>query len=246
MLTTSILASKLTLSTSAAILQSKEEKMSNRTQRQGYHHGNARHALISAAEELLENVGAAGLSLRQLSERAGLSRQAAYNHFADKQALLAELAVAGFERLTAAMGRATAGRSGEEGLERAGDAYIAFAQASPAQFRLMFSQELVDLSRFPTAVAAGEAAFGALTRIIASFVPEEWVSDLSLTAWCLVHGYATLCIEANLEPRARRKERARLFAQVIRTFCSGKGRQTLPGAPKLSPKLLATVQCRRR
>jgi AcrR family transcriptional regulator len=58
---------------------------------------------------VLENVGAAGLSLRQLSERAELSRQAAYNHFVDKQALLAELAVAGFERLMAAVRQASAG-----------------------------------------------------------------------------------------------------------------------------------------
>jgi hypothetical protein len=32
---------------------------------------------------------------------------------------------------------------------------------------------------------------------------------------CLVHGYATLCIEANLERKNRRRERARLFARII-------------------------------
>lgn len=71
--------------------------------RRGYHHGDARNALITAAGELLETVGAAGLSLRQVAERAGLSRQAPYNHFDDKEALLAELARIGFERLAAAV-----------------------------------------------------------------------------------------------------------------------------------------------
>jgi AcrR family transcriptional regulator len=182
--------------------------------RQSYHHGDARNALISAAEELLESVGA-GLSLRQLSERAGLSRQAAYNHFADKQALLAELAGAGFERLAAALRRATAGRSGKAALEGAAEAYIAFAQRSPAQFRLMFSRELVDLSRFPAASSAGAAAFGVLVNVVETVATHEQVADLSLAAWCIVHGYATLCIEANLEPKERRQERARLFARVI-------------------------------
>jgi AcrR family transcriptional regulator len=184
-------------------------------ERQGYHHGDARNALISAAEELLESVGAARLSLRQLSERAGLSRQAAYNHFADKQALLAELARAGFERLAAGLRRATAGHSGRAALAHAAEAYIAFAQRSPAQFRLMFARELVDLSRFPTARAAGAAAFGVLVSVVETITTDKQVGDLSLAAWCLVHGYATLCIEANLEPKDRRKDRARLFARII-------------------------------
>ena len=58
-----------------------------------------------------------GLSLRQLTERAGLSRQAPYNHFADKEALLAELARAGFEILAAAVRQAGAEASGESAME---------------------------------------------------------------------------------------------------------------------------------
>jgi AcrR family transcriptional regulator len=186
-----------------------------RAERQGYHHGDARNALVRAAEALLESSGAAGLSLRQLSERAGLSRQAAYNHFADKQALLAELARAGFERLGAGLRRAATGHSSKIALEQAADAYIAFAQRSPAQFRLMFSRELVDLSRFPAANAAGAAAFGVLVSVVEKVTRDKKAGELSLAAWCLVHGYATLCLEANLEPKEKRKERARLFARII-------------------------------
>ncbi len=74
--------------------------------RSSYHHGDARNALLTAAGELLEQTGAAGLSLRQVAERAGLSRQAPYNHFADKAALLAELVADGFGRLRDAMSAA--------------------------------------------------------------------------------------------------------------------------------------------
>ena len=74
-----------------------------------YHHGDARNALVAAAGELLERAGAAGLPLRQVAERAALSRQAPYNHFTDKEALLAQLARAGFERLTAALRQVTTG-----------------------------------------------------------------------------------------------------------------------------------------
>lgn len=183
--------------------------------RQGYHHGDARNALVAAAGELLEGVGAAGLSLRQVAERAGLSRQAPYNHFADKEALLADLARAGFERLTIALHEAMTDSTGEIALAAVGDAYIAFAQGSPALFRLMFSRELVDLSRFPEAATAAASSFGALVRVVATIVSEDAVADRSLAAWCIVHGYATLCIETGLEPVSERSKRAREFARLF-------------------------------
>ena len=190
--------------------------MSTTAVRTPYHHGDARNALIRAAAELLETAGAAGLSLRQVAERAGLSRQAPYNHFADKETLLAELVRDGFERL----GRdtAAAGCSGGEAvtrLERAGEGYIAFAQGSPALFRLMFSKELVDLQRHPAAQAAAAVSFGRLADIIGAMAPPDTVGSLTLVAWSLVHGYATLCLETGLEGPERRGARAALFAGVV-------------------------------
>ena len=190
--------------------------MSTAATRTAYHHGDARNALVRAAAELLETAGAAGLSLRQVAERAGLSRQAPYNHFADKEALLAELVRDGFERLgadTAAAGRSDGGPVTR--LERAGEGYIAFAQGSPALFRLMFSKELVDLQRYPVAQAAAAASLSHLAGIIGGMASPDAVADLTLVAWSVVHGYATLCLEACLEGPERRRERAALFAGVI-------------------------------
>jgi AcrR family transcriptional regulator len=182
--------------------------------RGNYHHGDAKNALLAAANALLERVGAAGLSLRQVAERARLSRQAPYNHFADKEALLAELVRAGFCRLGTAVNVA-ANAAGDGALAAVAEAYIGFAQGSPALFRLMFSRELVDLSKFPEAAAAGASAFGQLTAVVARYAAPQRVDELSLAAWSLVHGYSMLCIEANLEPTGRRSERARLFAHII-------------------------------
>jgi AcrR family transcriptional regulator len=190
--------------------------MNSETTRTRYHHGDARNALLRAAADLLEQTGAAGLSLRQLAERAGLSRQAPYNHFADKQTLLAELVRDGFERL--GRGTAAAGRSEAEPRVRLGcaaDSYIAFAQNTPALFRLMFSKELVDLSRHPAAQAAAHAAYARLVDIVAELASPETVADLGLVAWSLVHGYATLCIETGIEAPAQRRARAMLFANVV-------------------------------
>lgn len=189
--------------------------------RRGYHHGDARNALLAAAADLLEKVGAAGLSLRQVAEHAGLSRQAPYNHFENKEALLAELVRDGFDQLAKSLAAGGDPKS-RNALAFAGEAYIRRAQEAPALFRLMFSQELVDLARFPAAAQAGTAAFGMLQEIVAGFAPADRVGELSLAAWSLVHGYATLCIEVALEPAARRAERARLFAQIIRVSATAR------------------------
>lgn len=182
--------------------------------RRGYHHGDARNALLAAAANLLEKVGAAGLSLRQVAEHAGLSRQAPYNHFENKEALLAELVRDGFGQLARSL--AGADPRSKNALARAAEAYISRAQEAPALFRLMFSRELVNLSRFPAAAQAGTVAFDKLKEIVAALAPADRVGELSLAAWSLVHGYATLCIEVALEPASRRVERARLFARIIR------------------------------
>ncbi|HEX7170798.1 MAG TPA: helix-turn-helix domain-containing protein, partial [Rubrobacter sp.] len=51
-----------------------------------------RSALLGAAAGLLEGRGIEAVTLRAVGERAGVSRQAPYKHFADKEALLSVLA----------------------------------------------------------------------------------------------------------------------------------------------------------
>lgn len=184
-----------------------------------YHHGDARNALLEAASTLLETVGAHGLSLRRVAEHAGLSRQAPYNHFADKEALLAELVRRGYERLGREVRSVPGYPGGPTALQHAGEVYICLAQDSPALFRLMFSRELVDLSRFPETGATADAAYQALVDIVATMAGPRQRDDLSLAAWSIVHGYATLCIETGLEDLSQRQRRARLFARLIRNGC---------------------------
>lgn len=185
--------------------------------RASYHHGDARNALVAAAEALLAKSGAAGLSLRAVAEAAGLSRQAPYNHFADKEDLLAHLAAEGFRRLGNAMWQiANAPRlAPSTKLARAAEAYIAFAANDPAMFRLMFSRELVDIQCHVRAREASRRAYAALEAIIAAIAPPDEGEGLSLAAWSLVHGYATLRNEAGMDVDARVSHRAAEFARLV-------------------------------
>src|SRR5919106_3067320 len=95
-----------------------------------YHHGDLRTALLQTAAKILEKQGLVALSLRELARLAGVSHNAPYRHFPDRDSLLAALAAEGFELL----GDALQSRPRRE----MGEAYVEFALAHPERFRLMF------------------------------------------------------------------------------------------------------------
>ncbi|GAA0966964.1 TetR/AcrR family transcriptional regulator [Frigoribacterium faeni] len=104
-----------------------------------FHHGNLRAVLLDEATTVVRESGVAGLSLRDLARRAGVSHGAPRSHFVDRQALLDALAELGFERLTAAVRRALhGGGSLPDRLRLVGHAYVDFAIDDAALMDLMF------------------------------------------------------------------------------------------------------------
>ena len=165
---------------------------------------------------LLETEGAVRLSLRRLAERAGPYRQAPYDRFVDKEALLAELSREGFEQLGGRI-RAAADPDAvpNDRLAGAAETYIASGQERPALFRLMFSREWVALSRHERVQQATSAALTEPSAIVVAMAPATDTHEVSLAAWSLVHGYTSLCIEIDLEGREQRGQRAHLFAHAV-------------------------------
>src|SRR3954464_3656069 len=104
-----------------------------------YHHGALREALLQAAERGLERDGLAGLTLRAVAREAGVSHAAPTHHFGDLTGLLSELAAVGFRMFNAAMAVANASETHPmmKGMASA-KAYVAFAQAHPGMYGLMF------------------------------------------------------------------------------------------------------------
>jgi AcrR family transcriptional regulator len=64
----------------------------------GYHHGNLKEALLRAALELIAEKGPAGFTFAEAARSAGVSPAAPYRHFRDRDELLANVALRGFER----------------------------------------------------------------------------------------------------------------------------------------------------
>ena len=118
-----------------------------------YHHGELRPALLRAAAKILEKEGRDAISLRDLARRSGVSHNAPYRHFADRQALLAALAEEGFALLAAAL-------EGKPWREQA-MAYLRFGIANPERFSLMFTLPVpAALRRFVEGDVVAEAIWG--------------------------------------------------------------------------------------
>ena len=175
-----------------------------------YHHGDLHDALLAAAERVLERDGLPGLTLRAVAREAGVSHAAPTHHFGDLTGLLSELAAIGFRRFNAAM--VAAGRTETHPLMKAlarAKAYVAYAQAEPGMYSLMFRNERIDMTR-PSLHEAATASFEGLASAVGAGRNEALTGGaleaLSLDqaaaiarAWSLVHGFTTLLLDGRLK-----------------------------------------------
>ena len=158
-----------------------------------------RQRILDTSRALLDEQGAAGLSLREVARRAGVTHQAPYHHFADRESILAELVTQGFKELERRLARAHARKAEPQAmLAASGLAYVVFALDHPGVFRIMFRADLCDQARFPQAQAAGERAHAELMHLVR--LVHGGADDVNLAAlhWAQVHGLAGLLLDGPL------------------------------------------------
>jgi AcrR family transcriptional regulator len=199
---------------------------------QPYHHGDLRRVLIDTALEMVTEEQNWTFSLREVARRAGVSHQAPYNHFPEKQDLLGAVAVVGFERLRDGMLRATAGADAPEAIvEAIGRTYVRLGLENPALYRLMFGPALADAGpgdRPRVARSAGAAARAVLEEVIgrgarsgAFAVSADSREDQIVAAhafWSAVHGLTMLVIDDLLGPNVSAND---VIEKVLRTEIKG-------------------------
>ncbi len=195
-----------------------------------YHHGDLRNSLIRAALALVAERGVEGFSLREAARTVGVSASACYRHFEDREELLAAVAHEGLDTLAEEMrvaAEAHQGASPFDAVNRFWDyasAYLHFALAHPAHFRVMHavpkSEHSRDLMLPRTPAVMAQTAMEGL--VAAGVVAPEAAGRALLAIWTSVHGLAQLAVAGQLPLDDQLTLEAALDA-VLRTAMLGAG-----------------------
>jgi len=121
-----------------------------------YHHGDLRQALIDTAIEMLGERGAEAFSMAEASRRLGVAASAPYRHFADRDALLAAVALRAADLLAEQLDRDATSGTPAQRLAAAARAYVHFADDQRPLFQALAGSGLSKDSR-PEIAAAAQA-----------------------------------------------------------------------------------------
>jgi AcrR family transcriptional regulator len=200
--------------------------------RSTYRHGDLRRALLEAGIELARAGGPDAVVLREATRRAGVVPNAAYRHFANRQALLLAVRAAALSALAVAMegelARPARSRRPADvaraSLRAIGSAYLRFAQEQTGLFRTAFAVAGIS-DRAPDPAMAGKSGLNpfqllgaALDRLVAAGVlPARRRPGAEYLAWSAVHGLAMLVIEGPLHglPHAQRRDIGRRLLDMV-------------------------------
>lgn len=176
-----------------------------------YHHGDLRTALVRTGLEVAREQGPQGVAVRDVARRVGVSHNAGYRHFADRDELLAAIAQSAMERLTAAMheqvalvdGSAAPVARARERLKAVGRGYVGFALAEPGLFRVAFAGKADGADDHPDGPPTGEGPYGLLSEVLDELVEVGHLDAArrpgsEVTCWSAVHGFAELCLDGPL------------------------------------------------
>lgn len=185
--------------------------------------------VLTAAVVLIDKVGLAGVSMREVARAAGVSHQAPYHYFADREAIFAALAEGGFkilaERLERTLGLPV---PAIDRFVHAGQTYVEFAFDHPALFRIMFRPDMVEMERFPEVKACGDRAFQTVPALVRACIEEGLPADpsveaLVVLAWSIPHGLACLLLDGPLAKKfpdmvAKREDLTRDVMRSVRSL----------------------------
>ncbi|MFC4946804.1 TetR/AcrR family transcriptional regulator [Pseudonocardia sp. GCM10023141] len=163
-----------------------------------YHHGDLRRTLLDHALAAVADDGPAGVSLRDVARRAGVSHAAPTHHFRDKTGLLTALAAEGWSLLADALATTAAA---DVDFAELGVTYVQFAVDHPAHFAVMRAPGLVRHDDPDLATAQGRADT-LLREGARRHTNPDAAADpaTALAGWALVHGLAALLLEGAVAP----------------------------------------------
>jgi AcrR family transcriptional regulator len=177
------------------------------TLKTGYHHGDLRTALIEAGLHLTRTGGPEALTIREATRRVGVSPNAAYRHFVDREALLSAVATAIQHQMVERMARGRGSANARDRLRAVGVGYIKFALDEPGWFTVaFFGADPIGLSDQTASAPPYLALVDALDAMVdAGELPADRRDGAEWPCWSAVHGFAELALRGPLRHTARRR-----------------------------------------
>jgi AcrR family transcriptional regulator len=156
--------------------------------------------LIIAAAELLDRGGPAEVRLREVGKLAGVSHNAPYKHFADKEELLAAVAAEELRNQSQLMGRLAGTQKPIDALRALGRAYVAWARAKPARFKLSFGAWNNGSSELREAASESRTHLVSIVKAAQarSELPQADAERLAALMLALVHGAVDQALAGHL------------------------------------------------
>jgi AcrR family transcriptional regulator len=159
-----------------------------------------REKLVEAAAGLLEEGGPSAVTLREVGRRVGVSHNAPYKHFADKEELLAAVAAAELRRGRASVLRLASGHGAAEAVRLMLHSYVRRAIAHPELFRLTYGSWRHGSAELG---AAADDARASLVQAVAAAqddgdLPAGDPERLTALFLALAHGAADLALSGHL------------------------------------------------
>jgi AcrR family transcriptional regulator len=181
--------------------------------RRTYRHGNLRQALLEAGVELARAGGPDAVVLREATRRAGVAPNAAYRHFADRDALVHAVSLAAMAALARTVEEEQAALTPADDpalvararFRAVGTGYLRFARTEPGLFRAAFyvPADMAEATADPSAGSGGRTPFQLLGAALDDLVgcglmPADRRAGAEFLVWSAVHGLAVLLIDGPL------------------------------------------------
>lgn len=191
-----------------------------------------REQLCTVAARRFAEQGFAGVTLRGLAADLGCSAMTPYRYFRDKGEIFAAVRAAAFARFADAEQASLAKRAGDGPLVRLralASMYVAFAQAEPDAYRIMFELAQPDSAAHPELEREGLRAWEPLRAVVGEAVKARLLAGdpdtLAHVCWASIHGAVALQLAGKL---SLGRTLGDLTGPIIDTFIRG----AAPAAPK--------------
>ena len=182
-------------------------------ERKGRERAEREQRIVATARVIAEREGWDAVTIRRLADEIEYSQPVLYSHFENRDAIVAAVAVEGFQDLTTVLREAASGSTGRRSaLKKVALAYLEFALSRPALYQAMFI--LPTVLRFASSGTRPElsAAFDAMAAVVTPFCTD--VPLVTETFWAALHGLAELERSGRIRPGAR-GERIALVVRAI-------------------------------